>query len=73
MHRKNAQFDEMQRQLQAKNGELQNETTNSRFSGAFNPPPPPQKKKKKKKKKPGALSSTPIAYSNCKKSHLVLG
>ena len=51
MHRKNAQLDEMQRELQDKNDELQNETpilqrkikgkTNTRFPSAFNPPPPP--------------------------------
>ena len=49
MHRKNAQLGEMQRQLQDKNDELQNETpilqrkikgtTNTRFPSAFNPPP----------------------------------
>ena len=50
MHRKNAQLDEMQRQLQDKNDELQNETpilqrkikgkTNTRFPSVFTPPPP---------------------------------
>ena len=51
MYRKNVQLDEMQRQPQDKNDELQNETpilqrkikgkTNTRFPSAFTPPPPP--------------------------------
>lgn len=71
MHRKNAQLDEMQRQLQDKNDELQNETpilqrkikgkTNTRFPSAFTPPPPTQ---------PRALSSTPIMHTATVRRHI---